>query len=95
MTNVNVIFFKEAKIVNFDIIHRECCREEVLKDLLKYYQTVNDESVSKYLAIEQNKILSSAFRTDREDILLKKKLKKKHINKKIKSKTVLLSANSF
>ena len=26
--------FKQAKIVNFDIIHRQCCEEEVPKDLL-------------------------------------------------------------
>ena len=29
--------FREAKIINFDIIWRECQREEVPKDLLQYY----------------------------------------------------------
>ena len=39
--------FQEAKIINFDIIHRQCCWEEVPKDHLKYYQTVKDKNVSQ------------------------------------------------
>ena len=54
----------------------------VLKDLLKYYQTVNDGNVSKYPTSEENKILSSGFRTKREDIFFnKKQKKKKHFGK--------------
>ena len=60
--------FQQAKIINFDIIHREYCGEEVTKDLLKHYQTVNDKSVPDYPTPKQDQILSSAFRTDREDI---------------------------
>ena len=40
---------------------------------MKYYQTVNDKVVSEYPTSDQDKILGSAFRTDREDIFLKKK----------------------
>ena len=49
--------FREAKIINFDIIWRECRGEEVPKDLLPYYQTVRDKSVSEYPASDQEKIL--------------------------------------
>ena len=66
--------FQQAKIINFGIIHRECCGEEVPKNLLKRYQTVNDKSVSDYPTPKQIQILSSAFRTDRKDIFLKRKL---------------------
>ena len=45
----------------------------VPKDHLKYYQTVNNENVSKYPTLEQDKILSSVFRTKKEDIFLNKK----------------------
>ena len=54
-----------------------------------------DKSVSEYSTSDQDKILSSAFRTDREDIFFEEKTIKKHFNKKIKSKTVLLRTNSF
>ena len=64
--------FKETKIVNFNIIHRMCRGEEVPKSLLKKYQTLSDEAVSKYPESDQNKILSSVFRTDREDIYFEK-----------------------
>ena len=65
--------FREAKIINFDIIWRECRGEEVPKDPLQYYQTVKDKSVSEYPASDQEKILSSAFRTDRKDIFFDQK----------------------
>ena len=60
--------FQQAKIINFGIIHRECCGEEVPKNLLRHYQTVNGKSISDYPTPKQNQILSSAFRTDRKDI---------------------------
>ena len=53
--------------------------EEVLKSLLKEYQSLNDEAILKYPESDQNKILSSAFRKDREDIYFEKNEK---INKK-------------
>ena len=65
--------FQPVKIINFDIIHRECHGVEVPKDLLKHYQTFNDKSVSDYPTPERDQILSSAFRTYRKDIFLEKK----------------------
>ena len=53
----------QAKIINFEIICREYNGEEVPKDLLKHYQTLNDKAASDYPEPEQDKILSSAFRT--------------------------------
>ena len=38
--------FKEAEIINFDIIYREIRGEVVLPDLLKFCQTVNEKKLS-------------------------------------------------
>ena len=48
--------FQQAKIVNFDIIHRQCCGEEIPKELLQYYQTVNDKTASQNPNTENNQI---------------------------------------
>ena len=76
--------FNREKIINFDIIHRECNGEEVPKDLLKHYQTLNDKAISDYPETELDRILSSAFGTDQTDF-----------NKKIKPKTVLFHKSFF
>ena len=65
--------FREAKIINFDIIHRQCRGEMVPPDLLKYYQTINENTVSE--------IHSSAFVTDRKDLFFEKETIKKHLKK--------------
>ena len=39
----------------------------------KQYQTVYDRSVLEYSTSDHDEILSSAFRTDRKDIFLRKK----------------------
>ena len=65
--------FREAKIVNFDIIHRQCHGEEVPKHFLKQYQTVDDKSILEQSTSDQDKILSNAFHTDRKDIFLRNK----------------------
>ena len=74
--------FEKAKIVNFDMIYRQYCGGEVPKNLLKCYQTVNDKSVLQRLTSDQDKILSSALGTDRDDIFFEQKTIKKHFNKK-------------
>ena len=65
-------------------MHRECNGEEVPKDLLKHYQTLNDKAISDYPETELDRILSSAFGTDQTDF-----------NRKIKPKTVLFHKSSF
>ena len=79
--------FKQAKIINFDIIRREC-RGEVPKDVLVDYQTVRDNDVLSYPKNEQRKLLSSTFRTDTQDIYFENKTIKKHFEceKKPRSK---------
>ena len=40
--------FKEAKIINFDIIYRKIRDEVVPPDLLNFYETVNEKTISQY-----------------------------------------------
>ena len=65
--------FREAKIIIFDIIHKKCRREVVPPDLLKYYQTINENTVSE--------IHSSAFIADRKHLSFEKETIKKHLKK--------------
>ena len=46
--------FKDAKIINFDIIHRHVWGEEIPSDLLKSYLTVNDNAISEYPTNDQD-----------------------------------------
>ena len=88
--------FREAKIINFDIIHRQCQGEVVLPDLLKYYQIINKNTVSGYHSSEQTEIRSSTFRTDRKDIFFENETIKKHFKKIDNKKSkVLLCQSSF
>ena len=89
--------FNETKIVNFDIIHKQCRGELVPFELLKYYQTVNQIRVSEYLSDDQEKILSSTFCTNSKDIYFKKETTAKHFFKKIiqKNQTVIFRESSF
>ena len=86
--------FQQAKIINFDITHRQCCGE-VSKNLLKQHQKFNDKSDSDYPALKQDRILSSAFQTDRKKILFEKKSCIKTFQQKNKIKTLLFCKNYF
>ena len=67
--------FNQVKSTNFHIFSRECNGEEVPKDLLNHYQTLNDKAVSDYPETEQDKALSSTFRTDQKDCFFEKNKK--------------------
>ena len=75
--------FKEAKIINFNIIHQEARGEKVPEEVLKHYQTLQDHRVRQYSEPDQRKILSSAFRTDTKDLFFKRKTVLNHFKKEI------------
>ena len=64
--------FKKTKIVNFDI-HQQARAEKVPENLLKKYQTLQENSTKQYPKEYQKKFLDFAFRTDRPDIYFEKK----------------------
>ena len=65
--------FRGTKIINFDVIQREYWGVVVPPELLQYYRTVNEKTVSQYRSPEQNQIWSSGLRIDRKDIFFEKK----------------------
>ena len=73
--------FKTAKIINFNIIRREAAGEKVPDELLKKYQTVQNEWVSTHPKNHQKKILGSAFHTNRLDIFFEKDVVLNHFKK--------------
>ena len=60
--------FKETKIINFEIIHQQARNEKIFDKKFNKNQTITKERTRLYPKKEQNKFLSSAFRTNREDI---------------------------
>ena len=73
--------FKTAMIINFDIIRREAASHKVQDEVLKKYQTVQNERVSKYPKSDKDEFLSNAFRVDRPDIFFEKKVVLNHFKK--------------
>ena len=88
--------FSETKIVNFDIIQRQCCGEMVPSELLKQYQTVSKKTVCTFSSTTKTEIRSSGFRTDRKDVFFENETIKKHSEKIGNKKSkVLLRQISF
>ena len=70
--------FQEAKVVNFDIIHRKVWGEKVPEELLRHYQALRGKRIAKYPVNFQKQIQSSAFRFDKKDLWFKRPTILKH-----------------
>lgn len=53
--------FKEAKVINFNIIHQEARGEKVPEEVLKHYQTLQDHRVRQYSEPDQRKTFLVPF----------------------------------
>ena len=53
--------FKMEKVINFDIIRREVSGEKVPDEVLKKYQTIQNERVSKYPKSDKKNFLAVLF----------------------------------
>ena len=62
-------YFKNAKVVNVDIINHEC-RGDKLTGTYKDYKTIKSEHLCN--------VLSAAFRNTRDDLRIKRDLMIKH-----------------
>ena len=73
--------FKNCYITNFDLIHHEC-RGSKLEFSKKFYETIFYDKVKENLS-EQNKekFLSTAIKSEREDVNIEKKLIIEHLKK--------------
>ena len=72
-------YFCTAQIINVDIIRNQ---KQLPTNKLKQYQTVNYDTIKKYLLSEQARITSSIFRNiDRSDLHVMQTVVKNHFHK--------------
>ena len=61
-------YFLDKQIVNFDIIHHECCGDK-LENSYKRYKTVKHEELKNYPPPPKNEALSGVCRNVKRDHL--------------------------
>ena len=89
--------FQNCYITNFDKIHHEC-RGDKLNFSKEYYETIFYDQVKENISEEdQEKFISSAIRSKREDMNFERKVIIEHFNKlkvekELEEKGVFLSA---
>ena len=89
--------FQNCYITNFDKIHHEC-RGDKLNFSKKYYETIFYDQLKKNISeVDQEKFISSAIRSKREDMNFERKVIIEHFNKlkvekELEMKGVFLSA---
>ena len=88
-------FFTKAQITNFDLIHNRC-RGDELSFSKRYYETILKKESEKSFLLNSHKeeFISSAIRSDRNDVHLEKDLLFENI-KRTSLKEDLLSRNIF
>ena len=60
-------YFENAKVINFDIIHNEC-RNDPLKNSIKYYQTIKQENLEYIRKNDVEEFVGAAIKSNREDV---------------------------
>ena len=89
--------FKNCYLTNFDLIHHEC-RGSKLEFSKKFYETIFYDKVKENLSEEnKEKFLSTAIKSEREDVNIEKKLIIEHLKKvsferNLEKKGIFLSA---
>ena len=89
--------FKKCYVTNFDLIHHEC-RGDILNFSRKFYETIFYNKMKENLNEKnQEKLLSSAIKSEREDVIIEKKLVIEHFKKvsferNLEKKGIFLSA---
>ena len=70
-------YFRDAKIVNFDIINNEC-RGDSLQNSMKYYQTIHKENLQCAKQEDKEEFISEAIKSRREDLYIEKDIINEH-----------------
>ena len=60
-------YFKNAKIVNFDIIYNECSNRP-LENSIKYYQTIKQDDLEYARENDKEQFIASAIKSKRNDV---------------------------
>ena len=90
--------FKNCFISNFDIIHLEC-RGDKLVYTREHYQTIYNKKINEEITTDDLRyhFISSAIKSEREDVILQKEVFKEHFNRnkleeELEKKGVFLSS---
>lgn len=75
-------YFKNKKVINFNIIHNQC-RGDPSQKSNKDHKTVSKDDFKNYPETDKNKVLSSVFRNNRDDLWIKRDLMTEHVKKNL------------
>ena len=64
-------YFSKKKVINFDLIHHQCRGDPLLKPE-KDHKTISSDEFKKYPQQEKNKVFSAGFRSNRDDLWIKR-----------------------
>ena len=70
--------FRTVKVINVDIIHKECKGQPITDDLKKKYNTIDFNDFVKYDIESKDKAVGSAILCKRKDVLVSRDLVFQH-----------------
>ena len=74
MANDPTKYFKKKQVVNFDIIHHECCGGPLFGSY-RDYKTAYEKDIKEYPKPEKKEVVGGIFRnSNRKDIWVEKKV---------------------
>ena len=84
--------FSCAKVINFDITHHQC-RGDILQNPQQYYETNSNNDFQNYESHIQNQAVSSAIRSEHDNIYFEHGFLKKHIKSDLVSNGFFIRNN--
>ena len=82
--------FSRVRISNFDLFHHQCCGGS-LRDFHRHSKTIFDSDFEDYEDRGCNQVISSAVRSERDDIHFERDLPKTYIKSNIEKDSILNS----
>ena len=70
-------YFENVKLVNFDIINNEC-RQDLLKNSVEYYQTIEEEDLKCARGSDREQFIRAAIKSERNDVNVARDVIMKH-----------------
>ena len=75
-------YFQNKKVINFNIIHNQCRGDRSQKSN-KDHKIVSKDDFKNYPETDKNKVLSSVFRNNGDDLWIKRDLMTEHVKKNV------------
>ena len=82
-------YFENVQVINFDIIHH-LCRGDKLQNPEKYYKTIKNKDFNIYEYSVKNKAISSAIKSESDDIHFEYKVISDHFQEKTMVENILI-----